>query len=344
MVGLIAWEVIIYSPPLQDSQGKLSVTVKSVRAGTGSTTADVFIGHGSTNQVLRLAAFPLRDKPVRQLDVFVFVDSTYPTAGVGYTSVQGVFDHLGGELAVRGYAARVSSITGIGLKDVLAATDLAGQRAVVIMTGVMPTTVFSSSTDLISPWVAAGGLLIWGGGTIGYWTAAPGQTLANRNVLGERGTTRLVGAGVIMYPWEEGRVADHEGDFADALGISYRLANAGVLHDPVLARAGLDLGWDAGSYMSVSYLPRGMGGYLIFGGKILDEESVAKDLAQIILSNSLDAIGPVATQVVTLTRTTPNHVLHWQVPFIAPKAGIMLVAFESDSDATYFHSEVIGGN
>src|SRR5207248_1704651 len=98
--------------------------------------------------------------------VYVYDDLKFPSAGVGPTAVQGIFDHLAGELLAHNYPAPVAELTATNLLQVLKATGRAASTTIVLMTGVLPANVFSPNIDYLSPWVRAGGLAVWGGGTI----------------------------------------------------------------------------------------------------------------------------------------------------------------------------------
>jgi hypothetical protein len=341
LIGLIVIEIVVYSPPIQRIENSLTVSGQSVRQSDQSTTVRLAIS-GASNQDVRVVAFPLSDKTVRQPSVFAYDDASFPVAGVGPLVAQGVPDHVDGELLAHHYAGSFSRVTASELAAVFRDAGDAGDRVVVVMTGVFPATVFSSKVDLVSPWVQAGGTIVWGGGTIGYWSGVAGQMLSANDAVGEAGTERLLGSGVVQYPTVFGRAGTSQSSFGSALDVSYRFASVGVLRDPVLARGGLALGWYSGPFSSVSYLPRGQGGYLIFGGEILDEASASVDLMRILLSGAIYAAGPVASREVRLSRAKPSSVIDWELRFAAPKAGVMLVAFDPNPDSIYFSRSVIG--
>src|SRR5207249_9190615 len=96
----------------------------------------------------------------------------------------------------------------------------------------------------------------------------------------------------------------------------------------VLARVGLTLGWYAGADSSVSYVPRGRGGYLIFGGEIPDEVTVSLDITRIILASAINASGPVAARNVDLSGARSATEFDWELPFAVPKTGIIFVAYD----------------
>ena len=109
----------------------------------------------------------------------------------------------------------------------------------------------------------------------------------------------------------------------------------------VIAHGGLDLGWDSGQFTSVAYLPRGSGGFLMFGGEIPDEASVSVDLARMLMSGAIYGTGQVASKHLTLAGSTTAETVDWRLPFPAPRGGIMLVAFDPSPDALYFFKRKI---
>jgi hypothetical protein len=339
MIGVVVLEIIVSSSPVRRAEQGLTVDVRSTSQTDLSSTVQLAISHGLPHQSLDMAAFALGDRPIQQGSVYVYNDSRYPTAGVAPTVAQGVFDHLSGELVARHYELPVVAVTADALARVLMDTGTAPGRVVVMMTGVLPANVFATDTDLLSPWVEAGGVAVWGGGAIGFWSGRDGQVLSTGDARGEAGTKRLLGSNVVQYPTAFGRLGGVQSAFASALDLTYNYTSAGVLVDSVTARGGLDLGWLSGQFTSVAYLPRGSGGFLIFGGEIPDETSVSVDLARILMSGAMYASGPVASKHLTLADS--DITVDWKLPFITPNAGIMLVAYDPSPDALYFVKRVI---
>jgi hypothetical protein len=293
-------------------------------------------------QPIRLVAFPISSIPQQRPAIYIYNDAGFPSAGVAGTAVQGVFDHLSGELAVHGYAAPVSAVSARQLVDVFKAANAASRSIVVMMTGVFPSSVFSARVDLVSPWVEAGGILVWAGGAIGYWSADTARTLSPSNILGEAGTARLLGTGIVKYPTVFGRIGDVPTSLASALDLSYRFTGVGVQRDPVIARGGRTLGWYSGQFSSISYMPRGRGGFLVFGGEVPDESSISVDLARILLARAIYAAGSVATKEVNLSQLPSAAVLDWTLPFVSGRMRIMFLAFDPSPDSVYFSAQVVG--
>lgn len=346
LTALVFGEFLIFSPPMQRLENTLKIDVRAVAATPSSTTVHVGITGRSPNQGVRLAAFPLSRRPITQPAIYVYDGLSYPTAGVVSTAVQGVFYNLAGDLRAHQYAGSIEAVSADGLIDVLRATSQASGRAVVMMTGVLPAGVFSKSTDLLSPWVQAGGLVVWGGASIGYFSAMSGRSLAASAAisLGERGPERLLGKGVLAFPWVNQRAGDVESEFASALGLTFKFTAAGIQRNAVLGRGGLVLGWSSGSFPSVAFLPQGQGGYLLFGGEILNAaEDVSHDVAQILLSSALSAAGPVATTEIPPTAIGVSSDFGWDLPFVPAKGGIMVVAFDTDANGIFFYRKTITG-
>ena len=341
LVGLVVAEIVISSSPVQRAGQSLSVDVKSASLTDQASTVHLAISHGSPHQDLDVAAFPLGDRPIRESSVYVYDDSRFPAADVAPTVPQGIFDHLSGELTTRQYSLPVVAVSAEDLAKVLIDTASAPGRVVVMMTGVLPANVFSKDADLVSPWVQAGGVAVWGGGAMGFWSGRSGRPLSAGDALGEAGTQRLLGTNVVQSPTTFGREGDVQSAFASALNITYSFTGAGVFLGSVTAHGGLDLGWDSGEFTSVAYLPRGSGGFLIFGGEIPDEASVSVDLARILMSGAIYGTGKASSKHLTLAGPASGETVDWALPFSAPSGGIMLVAFDPSPDALYFFKRQI---
>jgi len=342
LVVVAAGEILIYSAPVIRPEQSLGVTVKSVSSAGPSIRLQLAVLHSPADSAIKLAAYPLAKRTdLTQPAVFVYSDGDYPTAGIAPTVAQGVFDHLKGELSAREYRGDVTGVTASELTDVFKDTSKASNRMAVMMTGVMPDKLFSRTIDLVSPWVQAGGTLVWAGGAIGYWDGSRGQALSSTNVVGESGTKRLLGSGVIQYPTSFGRQGTVRSDWASALDLGYKFTGGGLIRDTVTARGGVALGWYSGLYTSVGFLPRGSGGYLIFGGEVPDEASIAVDLTKIVMSHPTLSSGPVAGKLVPLSSASSSATVDWNLPFNAPNGRIMVIAFDPSPDGVYFASQSV---
>lgn len=345
LLALSASQLVIYSPPIAGIERTLAVNASIVASTSTSTTIDVEVTHASSDKQLRLVAFPLSSAPPQQREVYVYSDSAYPIASVAPTVAQGVFYHLAGELLIRNYSRPVVQLNTSDLLDLLRATGEAKNTAIVMMTGVAPAEAFSRRADLIGPWVMAGGLMIWGGATIGYYSARAGSSLVNSSSISyaEMGPSVLLGKGVATFPWVTQRAGSTASAYATALGIKYSFTSAGIRGGMALALGGRLIGWLTGQFSSVTYLPRGQGGYLLFGGEIQDEATLASDLAQILLSGVIAGAGPVAARDINLAALAPTSRTHWEVPLGSTTHGMIFVAFDPSLDGAFYYSRVLLG-
>jgi hypothetical protein len=186
--------------------------------------------------------------------------------------------------------------------------------------------------------------MVWGGGAIGYFAGIQGQPLsqsANGTSLRDNGPEALLGKGIIRFPYVNQRIADRPTPFGSALGIAYEFASSGVDWHAAAAAGGQVLGSTVGPFSSITYLPRGGGGYLLFGGEILDEQSVAQDLARLLLSGALYAQGPVATKQLHLSDLPESSVFTWHLPFTGNSL-VALFAFDPSPDGVFYYSHEFG--
>src|SRR5208282_5815458 len=80
------------------------------------------------------------------------------------------------------------------LATVLTNSATAVGSLLVVASGAFPSTVYTSTTDFVKPWLEEGGRLVWIGDAIGYYSALPGQALSDTNVNpGIPGVVSLLG-------------------------------------------------------------------------------------------------------------------------------------------------------
>jgi len=245
---------------------------------------------GSMKSKVRALALPLTGTSVRFDGVVcVFFDERYPWRGLGLREWIGLKDHLPVELRKVGIA------TSIVDADQLIDVMTSGRSTVVIPSGVLPDTIYSTEGGFISSWLAGGGVLVWLGEALGFYVGHRDGTVEE---LGSLGQVRLLGyelgVGALSY-WDA--VALDWTDFAKGLGVSYLHAWKGPALNVLEEHAGLPLGGIyktavGTEYSSISLLPsaRGAGKVIIFGGGIgypgavLGEDLVARDIAKILWS------------------------------------------------------------
>lgn len=248
-------------------------------------------------------------------NVVLYVGSSYPLSGSSSYEVQGLVNHLPVDLRQDGAAIPVSTVGAVGLIHALRPSGATG-RVVVLATGTLPRTVWSSTVNLVSPFLWAGGLIVWGGDLPGYYSVGPSPTMtataspvktpsftcgprperAKRyplvkavSVLGTPGVDRFLGASnVLPSTWGWSCAAAVPSQVASALSLSSDSLHAGPTTAWLARHGGTSLGYVSRGRSSISWIPQGAGGILLFGGRV-NGASLASDAALIL---SLGGIRP----------------------------------------------------
>jgi hypothetical protein len=250
-------------------------------------------GVDRATQHLRLVAVPVKD--TRPKNIAVYVDDAYPTRGSDQRTAKGIFDHLHAELVFQRYRGRVAEIDASGFAGALRDIRSAPHTIIVAMTGMFPVAVFSTTADLVSPWVKAGGTLVWGGTPVGAWSAPPrASTISGPDdvSLGPQGVERLLGPGLLGTPPDLRRYAFQRTPTAAALDLDYQDTGVSLLDTGLRAHRRM-IGWTSSGRSSISVVRRGRGSFVLFEGPIFYEEIVVRDLSRLILAGVLSATGPI---------------------------------------------------
>jgi len=239
---------------------------------------------------IRVVALPLPGPFLRSDGiVHVFFDGRYPYRGLGLREWIGLKDHLPIELRKLGFEARIVDA------DQLAEVMRRGQGTVVIPSGVIPDTVYSTDERLMPKWLAGGGVLVWIGYAFGFYIGHRDGTL---ELVGTDGQVGLLGydlqLGNMSY-WDP--VTPDWTEFAKALGLSYLHAWMAPPLNVLEMQGGLALGGiykspEGLEYSSISLLPlvHGWGKVVLFGGgvgyagAVLGEDVISRDIAKILWS------------------------------------------------------------
>ncbi len=305
LVFFVASELAWYTPFSQPKAGALQILdVASIDdALTVSFELDVALSTYAT-----VVAIPVQSEP-QDLPVYLFFDSRYISVGTDWVLVSRLWEHLEIELQLRGYSGKVTLVDDKGLEDVF----LSKERAVVALAyGSFPSNVFSWERNLVTPWLHAGGTLIWFGWEMGYYAVDQNQEEFRHvmpNQLYAEGIKRL---GIDQYirltgdsePWGAG--AD-ETALSKALDVRYDRIRCGLLYTKVVSSGGLVLGKvgevdgsvGSASKVSVAAVQVGKGTVVSFGFFIGDADqagdrndpasfySIARDVSQVLCSGVL---------------------------------------------------------
>lgn len=242
-----------------------------------------------------VAAFPIRRMPpVHVIDVYD--DPSLPVTGTLAIAEYSLAQHIRADLAVRGSSVRVEVVNAAGVQQVFGNLASAPGTAVVDLAGVLPSSSFSKSVDLVRPWVAAGGVLVFGGAPVGWYIVRHGGT-PNRSVLvarGAAGSRVLLPGNVFVKAPDPLQTAGTRTPFADALSIQYSGSASGIRLGGPNASHTVALGWSGGGVSSVTTSRAKLGAVVTFSGPTYLVGPIAEDLDAILLSRAYAALGPIA--------------------------------------------------
>lgn len=339
--GAVLGGVAAYRPaPLPRKVAAMTVFGAAVNGSSLSLRLSLTPGPGQSS--IRLIAFPVVALPPARR-IAVFVDAAYPGPDSDFTAVQGVYDHLSADLGARGYSGVVTEVDGVGLASILSQLSRAARTTVVMTAGVMPSAVFSSHTDLITPWLQAGGTLIWSGDAIGYYSEGPSVAfdVAFPASLRDGGPSRILGPGVIQLGKVPGRLATTPSPIAAALGLGFDSTAIAVVGTAIEARHGRVLGFTSGGLSSITSIPVGAGDVIMLSGDSYNEELISHDLSLLIASQAAQGTGLIATDSLSAAPGT----ITWNVPLpVTAGTTVVVEAFDPGIEGVAFvrRSVVVG--
>ena len=277
---------------------------------------------------LRFVGVPL-SRPEPDRDISIYIDGSYPLAGSTRSIQFGFPYHVRAQAKLARYSGSVATIDAARLAAQLRDTASASHRIIMVVSGAFPREVLSSNVDLVTPWVRAGGLLVWGGDVIGYYSAAPHHALdsLDKANLRYRGPDQLLGSASVRPIADAFALGTLPTSAAQNVGLLYDRTGSAVSTDFAVTHGGAALGWDDGAFNSVVSVAVGRGHYLIFGGGIDDEAVLAQDVMRIVSSRLVDATGPVTYAQPRVARRAGHTALHvrLRIPSASPYARISLI-------------------
>ncbi|MGD0028842.1 MAG: hypothetical protein ABSC91_07870 [Candidatus Bathyarchaeia archaeon] len=243
--------------------------------------------------------------PVEQvpndLPVYVFYDLDYPTVATDWIFSAMLQGHLDAELRLRGHSNDPKLVNATELENILVNKETA---VLIMASGGFPSNVFSKDVNLVKPWIDSGGILVWFGFTIGYYSLEKGMKKGDitwdmpQNPQ-ENGSKMLGLDGFFEYTTNDiSSVGVYSSPVCVALDVTYDLIQQAPLLQMVWAGNGLVLGKIGGPNTfrlrsSVSMVPVGSGKIILFGFFLMQSmadngpELAARDIAQILCSGIL---------------------------------------------------------
>jgi hypothetical protein len=266
------------------------VRVSLTAGSNGSVTVPVQVAGGTWSRV-QVAAFPVSTLPaIDQVDIYL--STTEPVSGSSIPNEESVVSDVRSVLKVRVPHWRVTTINQLQMQTAMADTAQAPHTAIVVASGVLPPTVWTSSRDAVRPWVEAGGTLVFAGNAPGDYEVQDGTKLVKTptdgnttpSLLGaHRATSRLGWAILSRTPTPAARALE--------------LMSPGLHAAPEITMVsdlgGRLLGYTGDGAVSIATVPAGKGTFILFGGMVLGPQT-SYDIAQILTSGIYLARGQPA--------------------------------------------------
>lgn len=278
IAALLISELLLYAPGLTTSE-TFSVSLQESHGNvTGvDTVRATEVSHFQQTIYLQGDSVPITH-------LYYYYDRDYASSWAPASDWFGLSQHLAEVAAFRSLPLTITIVNATSLASLLSLAPVPG-TALVMASGVFPDTVFSKTANLVTPWVQAGGTLVWVGDLIGYYSAVPGQPLTYPSPLnpGYNGTNEFINhsyMGGTGYDYLN--VTPNSVDF----GMNYLLALPGDCLNVTWVNTlnGVALGRVAGNYTNVAMIPTGMGSIVYFGGPTENVNELSLAIANIIES------------------------------------------------------------
>jgi len=265
-----------------------------------------------------------------------------------------LWSSLKGEMFLRGFKNEINLVSAEELENVLSTMEKA---VVIVGSGGLPSNIFSRDKDLVTPWLASGGILLSFGFFPGYYTVYKGQVENSTfdrlpQHLREEGVNQIgLGNFIEINPFNGTLgIAENSSLFSNLLEINYNVIDYGLLVER-LSQEGLILGKIGGNptRTSVSVISVGMGKIVVFGFFVLGSyilngpELSARDVAQILDSGVIYAsksLTPAYKEYRLSTGESLNDKVELEVDS-SIKGVVVYVYSTITSNSLLFHSEFI---
>lgn len=298
LIYIIISEVIIYSPPFQESNYSFRINSFSLKKDNDIFTININITISAPiNSELQIVFLPLKSHPT-DYPIYIYYDSKYPSA-VSDMAVQGLIDHLSSLLKLNSYNSNITVVNAIKLREIM--ENFSNKSIIIIPTGVLPDTVHNKTHSLIGKWLESGGVMFWIGEGFLVYSGKMGGKLewpSPENPGWEAQEQNIGFQFVYGSPSPQNWLANISSPLSQALDIQYSSVKVGAFISSILSHSGYILGKIGGDHLdraSVVALPIGKGWLFYFGGDIgstrslTGEDIVARDIAHILFSSFLES-------------------------------------------------------
>jgi len=258
LVVVLASEATLYVPGLQNRPGlSVQITTTPGRIQVESTlSSSVAMNFRQT--------YVLRSTEPSPATIYYYYDEAYPTSWSSVVAWLGLVYHLQVVFAARGMSVTVDMVNAAQLSGVL--TNSSTTHSLLLMaSGAFPSTVLTNRTDLVLPWIRAGGTLFWVGDLIGYYSGTangalstnspsnPGYPVSNQFI-----PRSLQGGPGWYFNSTEGSIAVGLNYTAGLHGEDFKLSS--------LAAEGAEaIGNQAQGFTNAVWIPQGLGAIVDYG-------------------------------------------------------------------------------
>jgi hypothetical protein len=333
---LIAAEILFYVPPAQAGINT-SIAIVQAPPGAYNLTFDAKSSFAANLTASATVSNLVLTAPV----LYVYYDASYPSSWSEPVWSFGLPQHLAAVLAGRGLFPSIVRLDASQLLGFLTSKTTTDSILFMPM-GVIPDTVYNKTVNLLSPWIRAGGTLVWFGDTIGYYSGEANTPLTfpsseNPGLAGvsEFVNVTLFGSSNEVYANQS--VASHAYGFEYDYGIAGHGLNVTVLQ----SEGGEVLGGVAGNFTNAARIPLGNGTIDYFSVPLsYDITGLSVSLVNMLQSGVLTGpFQPLATISTVLTAgLTFNGYIFIKVPYLpwlSANSSVCLLLYQSNPLAIY---------
>lgn len=322
VVVLVASEVTVYVPPLKGGQS-LSVTFEAT-PGMITIRSSLLSSYSGTFR----QAIDWVNSTSTVRSIYYFYDPSYPTSYSNLVSWYGVPFYLNIVASSRGLPISVVVVDANELANILTDPTTAVGGLLVFASGALPSTVYTTSTNLVGPWLQEGGRLVWIGDTIGYLSARPGQGISDgNNNPGLNGTKSFLG----FTDFGPGGAYTNSTPISLAVNFDWStdsLPSGGLNVSEVLARNGVAEGNIMDGFTNAALLRVGAGAILDIAAPLIQgtEQQFANSVMNMVQlgllypttvfvseSTRIVAAGGSATWIDTVATGGPSPTTSWSL-------------------------------
>ncbi len=319
---LLLAEVLVYYPPARPSitdQEQLSVEPNST-VHVHSELKATFAAHASAADFARTTngSFPV---------IYYYFDPMYPMSYSDLQDWYGLTQHLAVVAGARGYSLHLQLVDATQLIGLLKDPTSVG-GLLIMASGILPSTIFTGQTNLLKPWLQAGGTLLWLGDLIGAYSGTIGTISASSGPgnPGKNGTAQFLnlswlGGDTTLYDGSSALASDFA--FQYPYGIPHVALNASA----VAGSGGTVLGPVEAGFTNLAEIHIGKGVLVDLAAPPYDVTRLSISLVNLLQAGVLRApFGILDNQTMTLVPGVPSLTEEW-VTIPAPFLGLPSAEF-----------------